>query len=106
MWLFEHDGHGFPLCFNGTTGNSAYPVSCYDDQIGTFDFSLSPDDLITTLPSVGSSRLITKTLGGPCGYQPPGTACGYSPWSPTGPEYKFRFRLTRVADAGPVATLD
>lgn len=108
VWLFEHDGHGFPLCFSGHNGTDLdYPLSCYDDLIGTFDFSLSSEDLVThVLPAEGSSRLITKTLGGPCGYQPPGTVCGYSRFSPTGPEYKFRFRLTRVADAGPTITLD
>ena len=101
VWLFEDDSGGFPPCFDGAK------VDCYDDLIGTFDFSLSSEELVAhALPAEGSSRLITETLGGPCGHQPPGNVCGYSPFSPTGPEYKFRFRLTRVADAGPTFTLD
>lgn len=98
VWLVEQDGNGFPICYP--------PPTCYDDIIGTFNFSLDEQQLLQTLPAEGSSRLITKTLGGPCGYVPSGEIRGCSDWGPTGPEYKFRFRLTRVADTGPTVTLD
>ena len=54
--------------------------SCSDDLIGTFEFSLDENQLVQTFHSEGTSRLITRTLGGPCGYVPPGEAKGCSGW--------------------------
>ncbi len=102
VWLFEHDSESIFLPCDGflTAGGVPLTGNCEDDLIGYYEFSLSENDLLTTFNFEGSHRAITKTLGGPCGYQPPGKVVGCSDLA-SGPEYQFRFRITRLDDVAP-----
>ncbi len=96
VWLFEHDVS--ITCSEHLIAGGVSLENCADDLIGFFEFSLDESQLVQTFTSEGSSRKITKHLGGPCGYVPPGEVKGCSGFG-TGPEYDFRFRITRMADA-------
>ncbi len=96
VWLFEAD---YPFeCTEQSMVEGVVLQSCADDMIGFFEFSLDESQLVQTFAFEGSTRLITRRMGGPCGYVPPGEVKGCSGLG-SGPEYDFRFRITRVADA-------
>ncbi len=97
VWLFEHDV-GITPCAEHLIAGGVSLNDCEDDLIGFFEFSLDESQMVQTFLFEGSSRLITKHLGGTCGYVPPGEVKGCSGFG-SGPEYDFRFRITRVADA-------
>ncbi len=97
VWLFEHDVS--LTCSEHLIAGGVSLNDCADDLIGFFEFSLDESQMVQTFAFEGSSRLITKHLGGPCGFVPPGEVKGCSGLAGSGPEYDFRFRITRVADA-------
>jgi len=99
--LFEEDGPPH-ICSEFLIYAGVPLKNCSDDMIGWFNFSLTEQQLVQTFASEGTSRAITRTLGGTCGYVKPNEVKGCSDWGPTGPEYEFRFRITRVADAKPL----
>jgi hypothetical protein len=89
--LYEGDDNTpLDFCFNG----QEVRPDCEDDIIGREFVTFTEADLLASLPNVGASVERTVTLGGPCGYVPPGQAVGCSPQ--TGPEYRFTYRITRV----------
>jgi hypothetical protein len=67
------------------------PANCPDDLIGEFTQTFNENELLFALPQPGMWFEATKTLGSACGYN----VCGPGP---TGPEYTFTYRVTRMAD--------
>jgi hypothetical protein len=68
----------------------------YDDLIGRAEVLMSREQLLAALPGVGESVEHTLTLGGPCGHSEDVVGCG--PPGPSGPEYQFTYRITRLPD--------
>lgn len=101
VYMYEDDHHiTLPFCFTGpaSEGLDIKGKDCYDDLIGRDTISYSEAVLVSMLPNVGDSRRIETILGGPCGHVEPGDACGTGWLSPTGPEYQFSYRITRLPD--------
>ena len=71
------------------------PANCPDDLIGEFTQTFTENELLFALPQVGMWFEATKTLGSACG----NNVCGPGP---TGPEYTFTYRVTRMNDYQPV----
>jgi hypothetical protein len=67
------------------------PANCPDDLIGEFDQTFNENELLFALPQPGMWFEATKTLGSACG----NNVCGPGP---TGPEYTFTYRVTRMSD--------
>lgn len=65
---------------------------CHEDLIGNADVSHSYYDLLERLPEIGDSFTRGVRLD-PCWPAPAGNACGVDS------EYRFEYRVTRVADA-------
>jgi hypothetical protein len=65
-----------------------------DELIGKRSLTFSAEELAAALPRVGSSVAETITLG-PCFDE---RGCVESPGLPTGPEYTFSYRVTRLPD--------
>ncbi|MGD9982513.1 MAG: hypothetical protein AB7H66_11665 [Hyphomonadaceae bacterium] len=97
--MFERDLCGFMY---GDLPNAHYVLQhglcAGDDLIGRATISYTAQQLVSRLRRPGASLERTVTLGGPCGYTPPGGYCTYSDAMPTGPEYTLRYRVTRLDD--------
>ena len=72
------------------------PANCPDDLIGEFTQTFTENELLFALPQPGMWFESTKTLGSACG----NNVCGGP--GPTGPEYTFTYRVTRMNDYRPV----
>ncbi len=97
--MYEGDSysfHRFPWCFSGPAapGGEVEGKDCQDDLIGKETVSFTRGQLVDKMPRVDNTFVGTVTLGGPCG--PGNDACGG--WGPRGPEYRFGYRITRLAD--------
>jgi hypothetical protein len=68
-----------------------------DDLIGREEVLMSREQLLVALPRVGDSVEYKLILGGPCG-QPTEDLCATGWLDPTGPEYEFTYRITRLPD--------
>ena len=99
--LYEADGSPF---VRGRRFSGAYPSGTTipqirardgDDLIGRKTLTFSLADLITSMPAPGATWQNSVTLGKPC--HDPGFVCHRGP-GPTGPEYRFRYRITRLPD--------
>jgi len=71
-----------------------------DEKVGNQDVALTEAQLLTWMPSPGTTHSEWVHLGSPCGYIEPGAVCGYSSYAlgGTGPEYLFIYTITRLAD--------
>lgn len=118
--MYEADSdfwHGFYECFLtlecgfgvvlGYQSDSAY-LADGDELIGKATIAYSAEDLAATLTYVGDYAEETVTLGD-CFDE---SGCVESPGLPTGPEYTFSWRVTRLPDRrvfddlGPIHPID
>lgn len=65
-----------------------------DELIGKKTLHFGAEELLTAMPNANDTFEETITLG-PCHDE---RGCVESPWLPTGPEYTFTYRLTRLPD--------
>ena len=107
-WRCVQTGHAAPVQFNVRLWESDSswefwewacfrrdnlpPANCPDDLIGEFTQTFNENELLFALPQVGMWFEATKTLGSACG----NNVCGPGP---TGPEYTFTYRVTRMSDS-------
>jgi hypothetical protein len=92
-----HDRFLPPTCICHADGPGVHNYlrhgQCYrDDLIGREEVLMSREQLLAALPRVGDSVEHKFILGGLCG--PTEGYCG----GPTGPEYEFTYRITRLPD--------
>ena len=99
--LYEADGSIF---VRGRRFSGAYPSGTTipqirahdgDDLIGRKTLTFSLADLVNSMPAPGDTWQNSVTLGKPC--HDPGFICHRGP-GPSGPEYRFRYRITRLPD--------
>jgi hypothetical protein len=112
-WRCVQAGHAAPVQFNVRLwesdsswefwewacfrrDGSLPPANCPDDLIGEFTQTFTENELLFALPQVGMWLEATKTLGSACG----DNVCGGP--GPTGREYTFTYRVTRMNDYRPV----
>ena len=109
-WRCVQTGHAAPVQFNVRLWESDSswefwewacfrrdnlpPANCPDDLIGEFTQTFTESELLFALPQLGMWFEATKTLGSACG----NNVCGPGP---TGPEYTFTYRVTRMSDYRP-----
>jgi hypothetical protein len=101
--MFEKDDGFFHDCvFHWPLGCefSSGPTSGSDDLIGRRTLVFPLEELAAAMPNVGDTFEEGIRLGGPCGNFDGICAAGWP--APTGPEYEFRWRLTRLPDAEPI----
>ena len=67
-----------------------------DDLIGREEILISREQLLAALPRANDSVEYKLILGGPCGPTEGFCAAGWP--APTGPEYEFTYRITRLPD--------
>ena len=97
--LYEADGSPFVRArrFSGAypSGTTIPQIRARDgdDLIGRKTLTFSLADLITSMPVPGNTWQNSVTLGKPC--HDPDFVCLGGP-GPTGPEYRFRYRITRL----------
>lgn len=100
-------GCGFELAVGYP--ESSHTFTAGDELIGKRSFTFSAEELSAALPYVGDYVEETVTLG-PCFDE---RGCVESPGLPTGPEYTFTYRVTRLPDrrvfdgpTGPLPPID